>query len=45
MGKNRNHLKIKDRNFKNLKFSEYYKKHKEFMNTISIEQLNKIFSK
>ena len=43
--KNRNHLKISIRNFKNLKFSEYYKKHKEFMNTINIEQLNKIFSK
>ena len=43
--KNRNLLKINIRNFKDLKFSEYYKKHKEFMNTISIEQLNKIFSK
>ena len=41
--KNRNLLKISIRNFKNLKFSEYYKKHKEFMNTISIEQLDKIF--
>ena len=41
--KNRNHVKISSRNLKNLKFSEYYEKHKEFMNTISIEQLDKIF--
>jgi len=43
--KNRNPLKISIKNFKNLKFSEYYKKHKEFMNTMSIEQLDKIFNK
>jgi len=43
--KNKNHLKIKVKNFKNLKFSEYYEKHKEFMNTVGIEQLDKIFNK
>ena len=43
--KNKNPLKISVRNFKNLKFSEYYKKHKEFMNTMSIEQLDIIFNK
>ena len=29
---------------KNLKFSDYYNKHDEFMNTINIEQLNRIFT-
>jgi len=37
-------LKIKEKNFKNLKFSDYYNKHDEFMNTINIEQLNRIFT-
>ena len=40
---NKNLLKIKKDYFKNLKFSEYFKKHKEFMNTINIEQLESIF--
>ena len=43
--KNTNHVKIKVTNFKNLKFSEYYEKHNEFMNTVGIEQLDKIFNK
>ena len=41
---NKNHLKIKEENLKNLKFSDYYNKHDEFMNTINIEQLNRIFT-
>ena len=41
---NKNLLKIKEENFKNLKFSDYYNKHDEFMNTINIEQLNRIFT-
>ena len=43
--KNRNPLKTKIKDFKNLKFSQYYKRHKELMNTISVKQLDKIFSK
>ena len=41
--KNKNQLKININNFKNLKFSEYFKKHEIFMNTISIQQLEKVF--
>ena len=40
---NKKHLKIKEENFKNLKFSDYYNKHEEFMNTINIDQLDRIF--
>ena len=41
---NKNHLKIKEENFKNLKFSDYYNKHDEFMNTINMNNLNRIFT-
>lgn len=41
--KNKNPLKLETKNFKDLKFSTYYKRHEEFMNTIDIEQLDKIF--
>ncbi len=41
--KNRNLLNLKLNNFKKLKFSEYYKKHKEFMNPISHKKLFDIF--
>ena len=33
---------IKKKDFKNLKFSDYYKHHKDFMNPITYEQLKKI---
>ena len=36
-------LNLNIKNFKNLKFSQYFKRHKEFMNTISVDQLDKIF--
>ena len=41
--KNKNPLKLETKNFKDLKFSTYYKRHEEFMNTIDIEQLDKVF--
>ena len=41
--KNRNLLNLKTNNFKKLKFSEYYKNHKEFMNPISHKKLFDIF--
>ena len=40
--KNRNQLDLK-KNFKNLKFSDYYENHKEFMNLISHEELLSVF--
>ena len=36
-------LNLETKNFKNLKFSQYFKRHKEFMNTIGVDQLDKIF--
>ena len=36
-------LNLEIKSFKNLKFSQYFKRHKEFMNTISLDQLDKIF--
>ena len=41
--KNRNLLNLKINNFEKLKFSEYYKNHKEFMNPISHKKLFDIF--
>ena len=41
--KNRNLLNLKIKNFEKLKFSEYYKNHKEFMNPISHKKLFDIF--
>tara|TARA_Y100001958_G_C21068922_1_gene429123 strand:+ start:61 stop:738 length:678 start_codon:yes stop_codon:yes gene_type:complete len=41
--RNKKVLNIDVKNFKNLKFSDYYLKHEEFMNTINPEQLDKIF--
>ena len=40
---NTNILNLETKNFKNLKFSQYFKQHKEFMNTIGVDQLDKIF--
>ena len=42
---NKNTIKINHNNFKNLKFSEYYNNHFEFMNPINHQDLNKIFKK
>ena len=41
--KNKNLLEIKIKEFKKLKFSDYYKNHKIFMNPISHEKIEKIF--
>jgi len=41
--KNKNLLEIKIKEFKKLKFSDYYKNHKIFMNLISHEKIEKIF--
>ncbi len=40
---NRNLLKIENKNFKKLRFSEYYKNHDEFMNLVNFRDLKKIF--
>ncbi len=40
---NKNLLKLNNINFKNLKFSDYYNYHNEYMNLIDSNELNKIF--
>ena len=40
--KNSKILDIKNKDFKNLKFSDYYKQHKDFMNPVTYEQLKTI---
>ena len=40
---NKNLLKLNNINFKNLKFSDYYNYHNEYMNLIDSDELNKIF--
>ena len=39
---NKNLLKLDIKDFKNIKFSSYYNKHKEFMNTISHNQIKEV---
>ncbi len=39
---NKNILKLDIKDFKNIKFSSYYNKHKEFMNTISHDQIKQV---
>ena len=41
--KNRNYLELKEKNFKKLKFKDYYNYHQEYMNTINHENLEEIF--
>ena len=41
--KNSDRLELEKKNFKNLKFSDYFNNHKKFMNPISHEDLDKIF--
>ena len=41
--KNRNFLKLNEKNFKKLKFKDYYNFHQEYMNTINYENLEEIF--
>ena len=41
--KNRDQLKLEEKNFKNLKFADYYKNHKKFMNLIYYKELENIF--
>ena len=40
---NKNLLKLKNINFKDLKFSDYYNYHNEYMNPIDSDELHKIF--
>ena len=42
--KNRDRLELKEKNFKNLKFRDYYKNHNMYMNLVNIEDLEKIFN-
>lgn len=42
--KNKNCLEINVKNFKNLKFSQYYANHNKYMNLINYEDIDKIFS-
>ena len=42
--KNKSCLELKDKNFKDLKFADYYKNHSKYMNTINYEELDKIFN-
>ena len=39
---NKNILKLETQDFKNIKFSSYYKRHKELMNTISHNQIEEV---
>ena len=41
--KNSDRLELEKKNFKNLKFKDYFNNHKKFMNPISHEDLDKIF--
>jgi len=41
--KNRNCLELKEKNFKNLKFSDYYNNHKKYMNPINPEEIETLF--
>ena len=41
--KNKEQLRIKEKNFKNLKFSDYYNNHNEYMNLVSHEELKNLF--
>ena len=41
--KNRNKLNINQTNFKKLKFADYYKNHRQYMNVIKYEDLEKVF--
>ena len=41
--KNSDRLELVKKNFKNLKFADYFNNHKKFMNPISHEDLDKIF--
>ena len=41
--KNRNRLNINKINFKKLRFADYYKNHKDYMNIIKYEELEKVF--
>ncbi len=41
--KNSDRLELVNKNFKNLKFADYFNNHKKFMNPISHEDLDKIF--
>lgn len=43
--KNKDCLEINVKNFKNLKFSQYYTNHNKYMNLINYEDIDKIFSK
>jgi len=43
--KNKNLLELKEKNFKKLKFSDYYNNHAKFMNLIKHEDLEEIFKK
>ena len=42
--KNKDCLEINVKNFKNLKFSQYYTNHNKYMNLINYEDIDKIFS-
>ncbi len=41
--KNRNKLNINKKDFKKLKFEDYYKNHNQYMNVIKYEELEKVF--
>jgi len=43
--KNKERLIIKEKNFKNLKFADYFNHHKKFMNTINHQEIDLIFNK
>lgn len=42
--KNKDRLELKEKNFKNLKFEDYYKNHNRYMNLVNSEELEKIFN-
>ncbi|MDC0937663.1 class I SAM-dependent methyltransferase [Pelagibacteraceae bacterium] len=42
--KNKDRLELKEKNFKNLKFADYYNNHNKYMNLISYEELEKTFN-
>ena len=42
--KNKNILNLKIKNFKKLKFKEYYLNHKEYMNLITVSDIDKVIA-
>ena len=41
---NKNILNLENKNFKDLKFKDYYFKHNQFMNLVEVSDIDKLFN-